>query len=36
MSKNGADKDDKKILGEMTNKKVSNILGWITFLTLSI
>ncbi len=36
MSKNGADKNDKKILGEMTNKKVSNILEWIAFVSLSI
>jgi Mn2+/Fe2+ NRAMP family transporter len=28
--------NDKKILGDMTNKKVSDILGWIAFLIMSI
>jgi Mn2+/Fe2+ NRAMP family transporter len=28
--------NDKKILGDMKNKRVSNILGWIAFVTMSI
>jgi NRAMP (natural resistance-associated macrophage protein)-like metal ion transporter len=28
--------NDKKILGDMTNKRISNFLGWITFVIMSI
>ena len=28
--------NDKKILGEMTNKRLSNVLGWIAFVTMTI
>jgi Mn2+/Fe2+ NRAMP family transporter len=28
--------NDEKILGDMTNKRLSNVLGWIAFLVMSI